>query len=144
MKKILIRKASLEDTSAIKEIADQNKEILGFIRQGILQQNIERGWILVASCEGIIVGFASYRHCKDGRTVLYNICVKQERRREGIGKLLLQELEREALFLGKEKLLLKCPEGVEANHFYPKLGYVLLGLQDGKVKKLNLWGKLLT
>ena len=80
----VIRKATSQDLEAIKQIADANKEAIGFVLRPALAQNIKRGWVLVAEREGVVIGFANYRHRQDDQTTLYEICVaKVEIKRGG-------------------------------------------------------------
>jgi len=139
----VIRKATLQDLEAIKQIADANKKAIGFVLRPALAQNIGRGWVLVAEKDGLVIGFANYRHRRDEQTTLYEICVAEEHRGNGVGKALLEALIEEGHCLGKERLRLKCPVGNEANAFYANLGFEQAGRERGKNKELILWEKSL-
>lgn len=139
----VIRKATLQDLETIKQIADANKETIGFVLRPALAQNIERGWVLVAEREGVVIGFANYRHRRDEQTTLYEICVAEEHRDNGVGKSLLEALIEESRRLGKGRLRLKCPVGSEANAFYANLAFEQRGRERGKNKELILWERAL-
>lgn len=139
----VIRKATLQDLEAIKQIADANKEAIGFVLRPALAQNIEQGWVLVAEKGGVVIGFANYRHRRDEQTTLYEICVAEEHRGNGVGRALLEALMKECRDLGKGYLRLKCPVGSEANAFYASLAFEQLGRERGKNKELILWERAL-
>ena len=87
---IYIRKAHLGDLDNIKALADDNKDALGFILRPALQTAIERGWVLVAEdARQKLIGFVHYRHRHDFQTTLYDICVVQSWRGNGVGQLLI-------------------------------------------------------
>ena len=139
----VIRKATLQDLEAIKQIADANKDAIGFVLRPALAQNIERGWVLVAEREGVVIGFANYRHRLDEQTTLYEICVAEEHRGNGVGKALLVALIEEGRHLGKGRLQLKCPADSEANAFYANMAFEQLGRERGRNKELILWERAL-
>lgn len=139
--KAILRKATLEDLDGIKILVDKHKNELGFVVRGALHRSIESSEIIVAvdEIEGNLVGFVHYRHRKDKQTTLYNIVVAQDKRRCGIGKLLLDSLAAEAINKEKESILLKCPIELPANDFYRHLGFKLDSTIEGKKKPLNIW-----
>jgi len=140
---VSIRKAKLQDLEAIKQIADANKEAIGFVMRPALAENIKRGWVLVAERAGVVVGFASYRHRRDEQTTLYEICVAEGQRGNGVGRALLEALTEEGHRLGKSYLRLKCPVDSEANAFYASLAFDQVGKEQGKAKELIKWEKAL-
>lgn len=141
---IEIRLAIPEDIVAVKNLADSHKHELGFLRRPALLKAIERHELLVAENGVGIVGFVEYRHRRDQQTTLYNVVVHPEHRRHGTGKQLVTNLEQEARKLGKSWVLLKCPEDLESNTFYERIGYKKVDVEKGKTRQLNIWQKNLT
>lgn len=139
----VIRKATLQDLDAIKQIADANKKAVGFVLRPAIAQNIERAWVLVAEKHGLVIGFANYRHRRDEKITLYEICVAEEHRGNGVGKALIEALVEEGHCLEKERLRLKCPVDNVANAFYANLGFKQVGRERGKNRELILWEKSL-
>ncbi len=137
----VIRKATLQDLEAIKQIADANREAIGFVLQPALAQNIQRGWVLVAEKDGVVIGFASYRHRRDEQTTLYEICVAEGYRGNGVGTALLEALIDESRQLGKCYLRLKCPASSLANAFYAGLAFERVGKEQGRCRELIQWRK---
>lgn len=138
--RISIRRAGIQDIGAIKQLTDSNRATLGFVFRPALMAGIQRGWILIAERDcGELLGFVHYRHRRDVQTTLYEICVVQSLRRQGIGRSLVETLARESAQLGKTSIQLKAPVGIPANAFYQKLGFELNRTESGKKRPLNIW-----
>lgn len=141
--KVQIRFASPEDIDEIKQLADSHKHELGFLRRPALLEAIQRNELLVAQNGAGIVGFVEYHHRRDAQTTLYNIVVSPAHRRHGAGQQLVFKLEEEAKQREKSWILLKCPEDLQANHFYEHIGYEKVAVERGKSRRLNIWRKVL-
>jgi len=137
---ILIRKAVIEDLDQIKKLADAETETLGFVPRGAIRDGVEGGFVLVAVIKNKIIGFQQYYHRKkDLQTTLYRKTVAKEWRSKGIGTMLVQAVIEEARGLGKKRLLLKCPVDNSSNQFHQKFGFLLIGTEPGKKRKLNIY-----
>jgi ribosomal protein S18 acetylase RimI-like enzyme len=139
---VSVRKARAEDLDAVKALADANKASLGFVLRPTLAIGIQRDWLLVAERAGQVIGFVHYRHRQDSQTTLYEICVDEASRRNGVGRSLVQALAVESQALGKASIRLKSPTDLPANEFYQKLDFALVGTEQGKRRPLNIWEKL--
>lgn len=127
-----VRQATLEDIDAIKKIADKNSQQIGFVLRPALEENCKKGNLLVAEAIGEILGFCNYNtRKKDNTNVIYEVCVDYKYRGNGIGKKLIDNIER--------PILLKCPVDNESNNFYGTYGFTLIDVEDGKKRKLNVW-----
>jgi len=134
-----IRKATQSDLDGIKALADAHKHELGFVLRPALAKNIGKNQIFAAANGTGIIGFVDYHHRRDTQTTLYHIVVAPEWRQHGIGKKLVEALQAEAAERSKERILLKCPQGLPANDFYRKLGFKLGATENGRRQKLNVW-----
>ena len=134
-----IGKASSEDISAMKSLADAHRFELGFVRRPALISAIDRGEALVGRRSQEVVGFVLYRHCLDGETAVYDIAVQTAHRRQGVGRALLEALRVEARSLGQRTIRAKCPLDLPANRFYEQLGYKLESQEPGKRRPLAVW-----
>lgn len=134
-----IRKANLDDLESINIIANTHRRELGFVRKVTLAESISRKEILIIENDKHVIGFVHYHHRRDSQTTLYNIVVLPERRRQGIGKRLVDALVQEALSLGKQWIVLKSPSELPANEFYLGIGFHLWKKETGKRRKLNVW-----
>jgi ribosomal protein S18 acetylase RimI-like enzyme len=137
---VKIRKATEKDIGCIKLIAAANKDAIGFVLRPALMEAIQRNELIVAVARnGRVLGFVNYHHRRDKQTTIYEICIKAKHRGLGIGSHLIQALVEESKALGKKKILLKCPETLQANQFYKKLKFENITKEDGKKRKLNIW-----
>jgi GNAT superfamily N-acetyltransferase len=134
-----VRKATPGDLFAIKEIADQHKQELGFVLRPALSRSIERGELIVAQDNARLVGFVEYHHRQDEQTTLYHIAVVPHYRRRGLGTALIKALRDEARDLGKACIRLKCPAGLPAGSFYEHLGFHSVGEEPGKNRLLTIF-----
>jgi ribosomal protein S18 acetylase RimI-like enzyme len=98
--------------------------------------------MLVAEITDCIVGFVHCRHRRDFQTTLYEICVDQAHRRQGIGKALIQRLQEESICQGKTVICLKAPVGIAANDFYESLGFARRSVLPGKRRDLQVWTRI--
>jgi ribosomal protein S18 acetylase RimI-like enzyme len=135
----MIRKAIFSDIDSIKRIADANRDTLGFVMRPALLENIARGWVLIAESDTQIVGFVNYRHRRDAQTTIYEMCVAQEWRGQGLGKKLLDALKQEAIHHGKAYIQLKAISTITANDFYRHYGFKLIGTEPGRKQLLHVW-----
>jgi len=137
---ILIRKAIIDDLSAIKKLADLETETLGFTIQSAILEGIQMGYVFVAEIDGKIVGFQQYYHRKgDLQTTLYRKTVSKDFRSRGIGTKLVDAVVSEARELGREVLVLKCPVDNTSNEFHKHYGFVLVRIEPGKKRELNVY-----
>lgn len=140
----VVRKATVEDVQVVKRIADKNRDTLGFVLRPALIDDFKRDWGIVALVKCEIVGFIHYRHRRDSQTTVYQICVEETWRQRGIGKVLIDAVEQEAMDIGKSRILLKCPENNRtANAFYNTIGFRYKDIEPGKAQRLVLWEKTL-
>src|SRR5438445_602596 len=135
----MIRKASLDDIDAVKCIADANRDSIGFVLRPALIEAIERSWLIISEYDGEIVGFCNYRHCRNGRTTIYEICVRADMRRHGIGYQLIEYLILESYEKNQIYIQLKCTLENPANAFYQRLTFQLEGRDEGRKRPLNIW-----
>lgn len=135
----LIRKAAEDDLDGIKNLADAHRHELGFVLRPALGRGIAGGEFLVAVDQGNLIGFADYHHRRDGQTTLYNVCVKTEYRRQGVGTSLMEALRLEALAHGRRTIRLKCPVDLPANSFYKSMGFRLKQKESGRKRVLVVW-----
>jgi ribosomal protein S18 acetylase RimI-like enzyme len=136
-----VRKGKSNDLSAIKAIADTNRDELGFLLRSKVKEALEDHRVFVATTKADeIVGFVIYRHRQiDAQTTLYDICVVQSWRGQGVGRSLIEALQLECIQLKRQSIQLKCPENLPANLFYERFGFSRTRVEAGRVRKLNVW-----
>lgn len=136
---ITLLKATVDDLDALKTLADAHRRELGFVRRPTLLEAIKREEIIIAQNGTCLAGFVHYHHRRDTQTTLYDIVVAPNYRLVGVGKTLVQALVAETRVLGKQTLILKCPEELPANAFYAHLGFERWQEDPGKRRKLVVW-----
>jgi len=131
----MISLAQSKDIDAIKYIADRNKAALGFVMRPALIEAQQRSELLVATQDGVVVGFVNYRtlsRIRVGWHTIYEICVDESARGQGMGRALLDAVPR--------PVRLKCPVDLTANEFYKRYGLLNVWTEQPDNKRtLNIW-----
>ncbi|HID56635.1 TPA: GNAT family N-acetyltransferase [Candidatus Poribacteria bacterium] len=135
-----VRDANLDDQSEIKRIIDGYKDVFGFIPAAAIKKGIESGEVIVAEGNSV-VGFTRYHLRRDGLLVIYEIAVKPDGIGKGIGRSMVEEIERRSVNLGALAIRLKCPVDLDANGFYARMGFRRIGIERGKKRALAIWEK---
>lgn len=128
---VQIRRATLSDIKKIKHITDQYKQELGFVHTGKIKQAINKGYCHVADSIGGVVGFVIFYTRKDTWTTVYDIAVDPRFTRIGIGRKLLNSVP--------TPTQLKCTSNNPSNMLYKICGFKLIGTENGKQQRLNIW-----
>lgn len=135
-----MRQATLDDVVDVKKIADQHRHALGFLPKPVFSDSVKRHSLLVAVSEGHLVGFVRYNHRKRGtETAIYDICVADDYKRQGIGRGLVESLIDECRKNDRVSIMLRCPEDLPANQFYERIGFENNGVEMGRRRKLVTW-----
>lgn len=134
-----IRKATPEDLETLDSLVKAHKKELGFVRRVTLAESISARSLLVTEIDNKVIGLVHYRHRRDAQTTLYDIVVESNYRFMGVGKTLIDALIAEAQTLGKQTIVLKCPEELPANDFYAHLDFERLREEPGKHRRLIVW-----
>ena len=141
-----IRNADHNDFAAITDIAHRTwpvtyQNILSkpqldymlelFYSESGLQKATENGQkFLLLSDSDVAVGFGSYE-VKDPLSVKINkLYVLPDRQGKGYGKLLLDEIEKRAVELDAQQLILNVNRNNKAIDFYKHLGFSITGSED--------------
>jgi ribosomal protein S18 acetylase RimI-like enzyme len=126
-----IRFAVEEDIPAIKQIANNYKNELGYVMIPALKRAIIKNELWVATMGQQIVGFVNWYLRRDSWATVYEIAVLPERKRMGIGKALLDAIP--------YPIQLKCTIDNPANKFYEQIGMQFIERQNGRKRQLNLY-----
>ena len=142
---VLVRFVKQSDIPGIKQIADQNRNALGFLPRAKLDEVTKSHRAFVIHRGELIIGFVIFRHrSKDFQTTLSDICIRNEFRGQGYGKTLMKSLISDCLLHSREYIQLKCPIDLTANMFYKNLGFTLAMMESGKKRPLNVWRLYIT
>lgn len=127
----LIRFAVKDDIQAIKGIANQAKNQVGFVMIPALKESIDRKGLIIAEMNSKVVGFLNYRVRRDAITKIYELAVDRAYRHMGIGRGMIAATP--------GNIELKCTKDNPANQFYEALGFDCYGSESGRQRQLNLW-----
>jgi diamine N-acetyltransferase len=146
---ITIDKAGLEDYKIIQEIAYKTwphtyGEILSenqldymldaFYSESVLKENIkEKGHqFLLAKEKDTVLGFASFEHnyLQKNKTRIHKIYILPENQGKGIGKLLIDAIEKFANENHSSALSLNVNRFNKALTFYKKMGFEIIAHED--------------
>lgn len=119
-----VRPAVEDDYDQIKRIANQHRNFLPFVMRIAIAESIKEGGFFVAHIGDSIIGFINFHRRMDGVTTLHEIGVEKGHRQLGVGKALMSVMDR--------PILLKVTQDNPANDFYKRLGFRLVGTQEGK------------
>lgn len=126
-----IRFALPDDIPAIKRIAQQYRNEVGFVNRAALLESMKRRNLLVAVAGMQVVGFVNYRACRDGWQTVYEIAVNRDYKGQCIGAGLLAAVP--------QPIRLKCTVDNPANAFYEAQGFTSAGTENGRKRELNIW-----
>lgn len=104
-----------------------------YSEEALLENYLEKGhrFLLIKEDETVL-GFASYEHLykETNTTRIHKIYLLPETQGRGLGKLLIQEIEKIALENHADKLSLNVNRFNKAQHFYTKIGFEIVGEED--------------
>ena len=121
-------------------VKDHGKEVIDRISKHFTEEEIKNNFpnrtkCFVAVENNKVVGTASISKFRGdetgGKYIILTVFVKMENHHQGIGKMLIQEIEKYAKSIGVKELVI--PASIYGCEFYRKLGYDYL---DGK-KEMN-------
>lgn len=144
----VLRPAIYGDVEPIKRImnAAANRPAFGFVSRAVHEGAItsqmaygSKDLMLVADNGGAVVGFMRAYHRNDGNTTLHEIAVHPFYHRQGIGRQLLEELERQAGLRGQQAIQLRTPAEIPANRWYIARGFNLIAQESGRKRPLNFY-----
>lgn len=133
-----IRKANKADIENIRNVAIKtwpdaygeilSKEQLSYMLElmyspSALEESMKKQEFAVAEKEGSCVGFCAVEHFEEGRTHLHKLYVLPQTQGTGLGKLLLDYIEKSAVNAGSDHLTLNVNRFNKARNFYEKIGF---------------------
>lgn len=84
----MIRRAEENDLDRIKQIANQNREFIGFVMKVALKEAIKNDSLFVYEDNNKILGFVHFHKRRDGWNTLHELVVDKHYHKQGIGKAL--------------------------------------------------------
>lgn len=123
------------DIVAIKQIANQHPDAIGYLRYPSLRDSIAKKELIVAEHNGSVVGFCRFHLRRDGWITIYEIAVDQKAQMMGnrVGSGLIASLP------ASPKRATCVYNNEQANQFFNSLGFQLIAVKDGKKRPLHIW-----
>lgn len=125
----LVRFAVESDLQAVKKIANQYKDELGYVMLPALRESLARKTLIVAEQNGFVVGFVNYRACRDGWQTVYEIAVDKRHAGQHIGAALLA-------CVPKPIRLKTTVDNEAARAFYARQGFCEVERETGRKREL--------
>lgn len=111
----------------------EHRDELGFVNTAQCREKD----LYVERRDSTVVGAALGNHCvRKPQTTLYDIAVRDEYRRNGIAKSLVQKMYNDS---PHDRIVAKCPSNLPAVQFYLSTGWELITVEDGKNVPLTVW-----
>lgn len=82
-------------------------------------------FVIVAISDSKIIGAVRYKFDQAGNVYLYRLAVLKMHRNKGVGRLLMNKVEKIATRSHCSKILLDCAEEKKIASYYEKLGFVV-------------------
>lgn len=104
-----------------------------YSEEALLENYLEKGHrFLLVKEEEDALGFASYEHNYKGKKVtrIHKIYLLPETQGKGLGKMLIDEIQKIALENAAEALSLNVNRFNKAQHFYRKIGFEIVDEED--------------
>ena len=115
------------------DVFQAHRDELGFVNEAQCREKE----LYTVERNGEVVGSAIANHCvRKPQTTLYDIAVKDEWKRSGIGRELINQIARDT---PHTQIIAKCPAELPANQFYNATGWKHIDTESGKNRKLNVW-----
>lgn len=119
------------DIPAIKRIANQYKNELGFVNSAALKTSMARHEVFIAEYMGEIIGFVNWHKRRDGWATIYEVAIHKAFIGRKVGRALMTAIPRPRQ--------LKCITDNPANEFYEHIGMVNRDTVQGRNRLLNVW-----
>jgi len=130
MASVSIQNAAPEHLDSVQLLWRKSSDSLGFMPLGAFEERLARRQILVAICEGDVVGYLLYFTTATRRVRVTHLCIAAEHRGKGIAKRLITALRhRTKQFLG---IGLHCRRDLAAWDLWLHLGFVAVSEKPGK------------
>lgn len=150
----LVRDAIVRDIKGIIKIVNSknNRASFGWVPRVVLEDAIKR-----QKCDGansqhrikvvfrmqgkteVVVAWTRSYHRRDGVTSLHELGVAEDCQSGGIGTFLVNDTIDACRKRGMTILRLKTVVGLRSNHYYPRFGFVKVGLEKGRKRELNVY-----
>jgi GNAT superfamily N-acetyltransferase len=130
----------------IDSLQRKNAECLAFYPRQVFERERERGRLFLAMLNNEPCGYI-YAGAKAQDVKCHQVCIQYDARRRLYGAHLVGAVENYAVDGRAASITLRCGFDLEANNFWKTLGYNVIAIRDGgvrRMRKINIWRKQLS
>src|SRR5689334_12267 len=134
------RLANLADVPRLDALQKPYSKALGFFKSKYFEGYIELGAVLVAECDGRLVGYCISRDRylkRDELGVIFQLCVSPGEQRKLVGAALVREVFARSAY-GCKLYCLWCAQDLDANHFWESMGFLPIAFRAGSKSKARV------
>lgn len=127
----------------IDQLQKKNAEQLSFYPKCVFEREQGKGRLFLAMLNGEPCGYI-YTGATGKDVKCHQVCIQYDARKRLYGAALVQVLEAHALGGGASTITLRCGFDLEANDFWKAMGYGVVAVQNGgvrRMRRINVWQK---
>tara|TARA_B100000575_G_scaffold178328_1_gene142983 strand:+ start:159 stop:755 length:597 start_codon:yes stop_codon:yes gene_type:complete len=125
----------------VDKLQKVNAEQLSFYPKQVFEREIQKGRIFLSLLNNEPCGYI-YAGALGKDVKCHQVCIQYDARLQKYGACLVDALENYAE--GAYSITLRCGFDIDANKFWPKLGYKCVNIVNGGIRrnrKINIWRK---
>lgn len=123
----------------------KNAESLSFYPKQVFEREKEKGRLFLGMLNGQPCGYI-YVGAQGNAVKCHQVCIQYDARLQMYGAALVSALEEYASDGNATAVSLRCGFDIDANKFWKALGYEVVAIVDGgvrRMRKINIWRKQL-
>jgi hypothetical protein len=129
----------------IDDLQRKNAEALSFYPKQVFEREIKNKRLFLGLLNNQPAGYL-YMGALGGDVKLHQVCIEYDARRKLYGEMIVKAMEYECTETISNSITLRCGFDLDANKFWSSLGYKVIQIQDGGIRrnrKINVWRKYL-
>lgn len=130
-----IRLACHKDLTFVDKIQKLHRNSVGFLNRSALEAYIHAGHCTLIHCNGWEAGYVIHPPNTNGITRLAQIAIHPDVLRSTLGTQLMATVEASAIMEAQTAIRLRSRQDLDANLFWPKLGYTLTAIHTAQGRK---------
>lgn len=135
----VIRRATLSDLSYLYDLQSTMHHAVGYTPRGGIEDRINTNRIIVVEENGWPAGFINFTHRKDRRTHVSQLAVDPAIWRTAAGTEIMTRILNDARHAGSVRVTLRTALDLDANQFWPTVGFGEVGTEQPLKRILVCW-----
>lgn len=108
----------------VKTLWSSHRTTLGFFPDGAFEEYMAKGWIVIATEDGQLLGYTIYR-LNRGRAAIVHLCVDPNQRGKGIARQLVDAVKQRTS--ETEGIIVSCRRDFEAHKMWHHFDFAPIG-----------------